>query len=523
MKTALLTRKNGKTSTAPALPNEERKIRTIMYHGESGSDQIIQEKANIYAGVTRIWRELHARPSDALKYAERYNSLVEAIATSLKTTYSITSGQQTKFFKKFWSITSKMFKIGGFVSTDSLWESLRSGKWDCDDLSFLAFDVGAKLGIKLEFVLLEGHMLIKSRDYYFETTNGRYFPLKLLTKALKQVSKDYSQIYSITSSREEVQTVTYGNLGGTLSEKGKNETAITYLERAIELSPNNSDNYYVLALIYTELKNYRQAIRFFKKTLKLEPQYAEAHSGLGGVYLALGKHKEAHSHLTKCIQLISKRKNWDADLYCTLGLAFRELDDLGRASRYLRKAVKLKPNDAVFLCNTADLYMRRGRYAQAAHYAKQAIMTNSSHAISYANLACCYLMQRNYQKAIQYANTSLKLNKSAAAPEAYCHLGAAHYKLGNYERALKAFQNAVDFDSHYFWTRFDLGVLYIKTGEYRKAVRALNKAVKLNSKHAQTYRHLWTAYSKLGEKEEARKAYRKYERRKARGIALHRS
>jgi serine/threonine-protein kinase len=84
---------------------------------------------------------------------------------------------------------------------------------------------------------------------------------------------------------------------------GRNEEALTEIQRAVELEPLSLRFSLQRARILFFIRQYDRAIDQFRKTLELEPNFALAHEGLGDAYEQKGMHKEAIAEWGKALTL----------------------------------------------------------------------------------------------------------------------------------------------------------------------------------------------------------------------------
>ncbi|MDR0542097.1 MAG: tetratricopeptide repeat protein [Dysgonamonadaceae bacterium] len=119
--------------------------------------------------------------------------------------------------------------------------------------------------------------------------------------------------------------------------QGKIDEAINYLQKAIEVSPNDAQLYDVLGLVYENTRQPEKAIENIKKALEINSDYADALSHLGRIYYNSGiEARAAADNIT------------DTKLY---NEARKKVDNFfNEAIPYFEKAYQLNPqdNDAVF-------------------------------------------------------------------------------------------------------------------------------------------------------------------------------
>ena len=104
--------------------------------------------------------------------------------------------------------------------------------------------------------------------------------------------------------------------------------------------------------------------------------------------------------------------------------------------------------------------------------------------------------------------------------EAYYHMGVADLRLGREEKALQAFQKAIDLSGgHYAWAQFALGLVLCRRGEYADAVTVIRKGLDVDGSPATGHLFLSVALFHLNRLEEAEKSARETLLRKP-GFAL---
>jgi tetratricopeptide (TPR) repeat protein len=90
---------------------------------------------------------------------------------------------------------------------------------------------------------------------------------------------------------------------GCLSLFGRNEEALTEIQRAVELEPLSLSFNLLWARILLFIRQYDRAIDQFHKTLELDQNFAVAHEWLGDAYEQKGMHREAIVEWGKALTL----------------------------------------------------------------------------------------------------------------------------------------------------------------------------------------------------------------------------
>ncbi len=90
--------------------------------------------------------------------------------------------------------------------------------------------------------------------------------------------------------------VDYQN-GLNAAKNGDFKSAIKYLKRAAESSPNNPDVFNMLGYSHRKLDRLEEAFTYYLKALKLDPRHQGANEYIGELYLRTNNLKKAEEHL----------------------------------------------------------------------------------------------------------------------------------------------------------------------------------------------------------------------------------
>ena len=107
---------------------------------------------------------------------------------------------------------------------------------------------------------------------------------------------------SMFDSTKSIST-TYNNLGIALAEEGQNELALSYYQKALQLSPNSFLIHNNIGNVLARQKKNEEALGYFQKSIREEPMYAEAHNNCANVLARLGKYPEAIHHFNQALNL----------------------------------------------------------------------------------------------------------------------------------------------------------------------------------------------------------------------------
>ncbi len=136
---------------------------------------------------------------------------------------------------------------------------------------------------------------------------------------------------------------TYIEKGWTAIAAGDHGRAVTQLERALELAPNDPQAESLLGWAQMLREQYDEALYTYYKVLTKEPNNALARVNLGYICLKKGIFGEAIEHLSRAMRQEVDRK---AALYGHLymGLVYLEREMYDDARSFFEKTIELGPN-----------------------------------------------------------------------------------------------------------------------------------------------------------------------------------
>jgi Tfp pilus assembly protein PilF len=189
--------------------------------------------------------------------------------------------------------------------------------------------------------------------------------------------------------------------------------------------PGKAVDEYEKALKESSKGNRGKAIEGLQRAIKLAPDFYEAQHSLGIQYLAMQKYDDAETALLK--------------------------------------ARDLSPKAADPLINLGTLYYQRGEAQVDGGHSEEAAAT--------------------FEKAIDVLDESIKRDPLSAAAHGY--LGAALYKIAEYEEAESSLNRALELDADQSNARLMLINVYTKSARYKEALEQTNIFLTKNPKSPQ--------------------------------------
>ena len=163
---------------------------------------------------------------------------------------------------------------------------------------------------------------------------------------------------------------------------GRDEEALTEVQRAIELDPLSLRANVYWASILFFMRQYNRAIDQLRKTLELEPNFAPAHDLLGDAYEQKGMHKEAVDEWGKALTL-SGASEQASILERTYAASGFEAAVRALAQQQLEKLnERMKRGEYVSAGEYVTVYTRLGDKEQAFAWLDKAVQERNSFALA---------------------------------------------------------------------------------------------------------------------------------------------
>jgi len=126
-------------------------------------------------------------------------------------------------------------------------------------------------------------------------------------------------------------------------------------------------------------------------------------------------------------------------------------------------------------CNTevkdynkdALFYIRQQNFTEALNILNEALTVDDKNDVTWNNISVCYEAIGEYELALEAARNAVNYGDEKAAE--YANLGNAYFDLGYTEEAKLAFEQALNLDEKHFFALYGLGVYYNKKEDYEKS------------------------------------------------------
>jgi type IV pilus assembly protein PilF len=149
-----------------------------------------------------------------------------------------------------------------------------------------------------------------------------------------------------------------------------------------------------------------------------------------------------------------------------LARGYMEQRDWNRAKDPLERALTIDPRSAEALTLLGVLYQAQNEPDLAEEYYRQALRSKPDYAMALNNYGSYLYARGRFEEALDPLRTLVKNPDYRDRPQAYENLGFAELRVGNHERAIKAFERALSFNVIMPRSGMELAQLMYLEGDY---------------------------------------------------------
>jgi serine/threonine-protein kinase len=254
--------------------------------------------------------------------------------------------------------------------------------------------------------------------------------------------------------------------------------------------------------------NVDAAIKLLERAVQLDPQSAASYAALGEAYNDKNIFNPDQQWTKLASEYANKAVSLDSYLaagHASLGMAKMSAGDSAEAEKQLRAAADLDPKSALPHRNLGLLYQKIGKADQSAQELKRALQLDPKDWKTYMALGLNAFQAGRFQESASAWEMALKLEPDNVP--VLRNLGAVYHSLGRDDDAVAALQHALEIkpDSDVYT---NLGTILFYQGKYDRAVPAFEKAVDLGANDYDSWGNLGDAYRwSTNKKDQAKPAY----------------
>ena len=252
--------------------------------------------------------------------------------------------------------------------------------------------------------------------------------------------------------------------GEALEKAGRLGEARSAYAKAIELRPEDPENYWRRGAVARKAGDEAGAERDFRESLSRDPTFEEGR-------LALARLLSETNRPAEAIELLGEAESASAKATLAEGYLAAERYDEARA--LLEEALRLEPENTRALALLGPVYGRAGELASAATTLEKAIALGETSPEIRRNLALVYVQQGKVPKAI--AELQKASEDAPTDASIWFALGNAYLHGKNGSRAAPAFERALALRADWPEATFNLALAYQSAGQPKKAAEAYRR------------------------------------------------
>jgi len=298
----------------------------------------------------------------------------------------------------------------------------------------------------------------------------------------------------------------------------------------IQAQSDDADRAFDRALELHKSGDVLGAIREYQAILAQHPGRVDVRSNLGAAYAQLGRFQEAIAEYQRALAV----DNNNSTIRFNLALAFYKAADFAEASGQLSQIIAAQPQNTTAVLLLADCQLRLGEYKKVIELLtpleanlgndrvfvyilgtallndKQTergqalidrILREGDSAEARAMIGTAYMMTGDYQSALKEFEQALKMNRRA--PTVNSLHGRALLATGDIEQAAQAFQRELEINPNDFESNLYLGILLKKEGKTDEALGYFQRAAQVRPNDLNARYHIGGLYILTGKIAEA--------------------
>lgn len=192
-------------------------------------------------------------------------------------------------------------------------------------------------------------------------------------------------------------------------EVGEIDKSIELIAQAVGMSPEDFNANMVAGQIFSKNEQLDKALSYLQKAVELDPQNSAAIRNLAQTHYDLGNTQESIATYKKAIRATLDMKT-KADLYFNLGVLYNLVGDFDAAEDNFISALDLNPEDVEAILGMAQTFESNERWRKAEKFYKELIYLQPEVASHYRGISRVLLQQGKQDEAQRYFEKSKKFD-----------------------------------------------------------------------------------------------------------------
>ena len=273
------------------------------------------------------------------------------------------------------------------------------------------------------------------------------------------------------------------NLGVAFYKAGMLDESVREFRRVLDLRPSDTQSRFFLGLVHVRQGKFAEAVSDYQEIASTRLAKPAVFHNLALALEHLGRHDEAQAALDEAV---ARGGGQDARILLAQGVLQLHAGDAAAADAVLMTARPLygqRPPAAVWFHYAALAAALCGHLEKAISLLSEGTQTHPHAAALFNNLAVALELKGNPDQAKAIAEQGS--HEDAGLPQLHKNLGDLHYRAGQLDDALEAYQRAVKFNDRLgpdVWRK--LGNIRLKRNERDEALRCWETALAIDPSDA---------------------------------------
>lgn len=258
-----------------------------------------------------------------------------------------------------------------------------------------------------------------------------------------------------------------------LADLEKYESALTELEEARSISPENEQVFFEIGRIYEKLNRPDEALNMYSKALKSDPDNPEFYCSRGWLLCKMEKFSQAIPDFDKAIEIdpVNSRPYFDR------AYAYRRFNNLDQAENDYLEAVNRESENYVYWVELGNTYEQNGKLSLAVMCYNQAISIEMFETDLIMKRGMLWLSIHNYQNAVFDFTSILEMEEDNR--DALENRGRAFVAMQRSYEAESDFRKLIDLDGNDYNAHNLLGDLFCDKGDFESGIEHFNRSIEI--------------------------------------------
>ena len=280
-------------------------------------------------------------------------------------------------------------------------------------------------------------------------------------------------------------------------KSGDKEKAITALNSALSLWPEEASWHAKLAFLYQDNNKLEAALPHWQNAVELEPENGEYLTSLARIYRQVGQLTDAQAAYAKSLQTSSVTpKVWKE-----AGEVALAIGDAEKAQAWFERACSLMPSDVGVMIGSSRAAMALGNVKLALEHARKAYRLAPNNVEVLTGLGDVFAHKGKLEKAVQIYDRALRVSEDDR--DVQLARNKLLLRLGRTEEAVADLRTLTDAVSEFEDAWAALSEAYSSTGDNDAALEAASKAAQLAPRNVEYQLLLGRKFKESGQLDQA--------------------